>query len=511
MDSAKRNLAVGVAVAIFLAACGGTSGGSSPGGAIGPTGPTGPTGATGPTGPTGATGPTGPTGFAVTAGARGAITSLSPLTVNGVRFDTAGAEIRVEGEVRGEAELRKGQVVHVRGEIHGRDGRAATITFDDDLRGQVDDRGGNRMHVGGREVEIEDATEFEDETRREDSIQPGERVRVSGHRTASGAIRATRIEKEAGNQEDLEVKGFVASLAATAVPPTFALRMTPAGADAYQVTLATGATLPAGVKDGSFVEVRSATRPVAGALVATAVALEDASTGAEHDEVEVEGLVTSGDSTAFSIGSQPVATSGATRWENGLPEDLLPGAKVEAEGTLDAQGVIAATKVSFRENVRLQGAPSGAVETAPGVGTFQVLGLTVRVDGLTEWKSSGKGAGLGLANLGTSPVQVRGYRARNGTDVVATRVESRSDVRIILQGPVSSKDAAAGTLAILGLTVRSSGATAFRDATDGALAASAFFDAVTADGTVVKARGKDATALSGTTLAAEELEIEGSR
>ncbi len=133
------------------------------------------------------------------------------------------------------------------------------------------------------------------------------------------------------------------------------------------------------------------------------------------------------------------------------------------------------------------------------------------MDGLTEWKSSGKGGGISLSNLGTSPVQVRGYRARNGTDVIATRVESRSDVRIILQGPVSSKDAAAGTLAILGLTVRSSGGTEFRDATDGALSASAFFDAVTVDGTVVKARGRDATALSGTTLAAEEVEIEGSR
>ncbi len=46
---------------------------------------------------------------------------------------------------------------------------------------------------------------------------------------------------------------------------------------------------------------------------------------------------------------------------------------------------------------------------------------------------------------------------------------------------------------------------------DGSITASAFFDAVTVDATVVKARGKDAAALSGTTLTAEEMEIEGSR
>jgi len=277
------------------------------------------------------------------------------------------------------------------------------------------------------------------------------------------------------------------------------------------VSLAAGVTLPAGIQDGSFVEVRSASKPVAGALLATAVELEDARNGAENDEAEVEGIATSGDAMAFSIGSQLVTTSATTLWENGLPEELLPGVKVEAEGTLDAQGVLSARKVSFRSNVRLQGAPSSAVETSPGLGTFQVLGLTVRVDSLTEWKSSGKGSGLTLSNLGTTPVQVRGYRARNGTDVIATRVESRNDDRIILQGPASSKDAAAGTLAILGLTVQSNGSTSFRGMDGSSTSSSAFFDAVAVDATVVKARGKDAAALSGTTLTAEEMEIEGSR
>jgi hypothetical protein len=133
------------------------------------------------------------------------------------------------------------------------------------------------------------------------------------------------------------------------------------------------------------------------------------------------------------------------------------------------------------------------------------------VDGLTEWKSSGKGNGISLASLGSAPVEVRGYRARNGVDVIATRVEPRNDDRIILQGPVTAEDAVAGTLEILGITVQSSGATSYRGMDGGSLSSAAFFDLVTPDASVVKARGRDATALSGSTLAAEELEIEGSR
>jgi hypothetical protein len=507
MNVTKKNLPVGLLAAALLAACGGTSTGAD--GSSGTPGSTGPTGTTGTTGPTGATGPTGT--VALNAASRGVVTALSPLTVNGVRFDTGAAEIRVEGQRRTESELRKGQVVRVRGEIRGQEGRAATVSFDDDLSGKVDDKGGNRMHVGGHEVEIEHGTEFEDETRREDSIQPGERVRVSGHRSASGTIRATRIEKEAGSHEDFQVKGHVAGLAASSSPVTFALRMTPDGADLYQVTLAAGATLPAGMKDGSFVEVRAAAKPAAGAITATAVELEDDQIGAENDEVEVEGLVTSGSSAAFSIWAQAVTTSAATNWENGAPGDLLPGVKVEAEGTIDAAGVLVARKVSFRWNVRLQAAPASASESAPGVGTFQVLGLTVHVDALTEWKSSGKAGGISLSNLGATPVEVRGYRARNGVDVIATRVEPRNDDRIILQGPVSAKNAAARTLTILGITVQPDGAASYRGMDDGSLSAVAFFDAVNPDQSVVKARGRDAGALSGATFTAEELEIEGSR
>jgi hypothetical protein len=141
-----------------------------------------------------------------------------------------------------------------------------------------------------------------------------------------------------------------------------------------------------------------------------------------------------------------------------------------------------------------------------------VNGLTVRTDAWTEWKSSGSGGGgggaLDLATIGTGPVEVRGMLASSG-EIVATRVETTNDDRLYVQGPVSAKDAAATRLTILGIDVQAGAGAEYRDTSDAALSATAFFDLVVVPRTVVKARSR--VAMSGTTFTADALEIEGSR
>jgi hypothetical protein len=444
-------------------------------------------------------------GAAVTS--KGVVSALGSVTVNGIRFDTSAAEIRIDDSPgRPESELKLGMVVKVKGSKDDATGtgRAAEVEAHHAVRGKVDDKGGGILRVGGHEVEIEHATEFEDRVGRLDSVAVGERVRVHGHPTATGRFRATRVEKESGTSEDFQVKGFVSDLDRTAL--AFTLKVSPDAASSYAVAMAPGAAIPAAVANGSYVEVHAAAPPAGGALTATAVHLEDAKLGDAQSEVEVEGLVTSGNSTQFAVEGQSVVTSGSTRWENGVPADLLPGVKVEAEGRLDAGNALQATKVSFRANVRLQG-PVSNVD--PAAGTFRVHGLIVRTDAWTEWKGSGGGS-LDLSTIGAGPVEVRGTAASDGS-IAATRVEATNDDRLILQGQVAAKNASAGTLSILGLTVQASAQTEYRDASDAAMTSAAFFAAVSEGRTVAKARGRDASALSGATLTAEELEIEGSR
>ncbi len=438
---------------------------------------------------------------------RGAITAKGSLTVNGVRWDATGAAIRIEDSPgHAESELHLGMVVKVRGRHDGRAGQAVEVEFEDDLRGKIDGKGPSSLRVGGHEVEVDEATEFEDPVNRLDSVSPGERVRVSGFPRASGAIRASRVEKLPGASDDFEVKGFVSDLSGTG----FTLKVTPDAAAGYAVTLAAGVPLPAGIQNGSYVEVRSASAPAGGAITASAVELEDARLGGENDEVEVEGIVTSGSSASFVVAGQAVATGASTTWENGGPEDLLPGVKVEAEGRLDASGTLVATKVSYRASVRLQHAVANLVAQDARNGTFELLGITVHANDLTEFKDDG-GNPVDLGNLGPGPVLVRAIPHRNGTDVVATRVEKTNDDRPMIQGVLAAHDAGMGLLAVLGVTVDASQAEAFRDVHDAAILPGDFFAALEDGRTVVKARGRDPASFSGTTLVAKEVEIEGSR
>jgi len=495
MNGTTRFQVVGLFAAAILSACGGSAPSS---------------GSTGPTGPTGSTGPTGTTGVVAS---RGVVTAVGTLVVNGISFDASTAQIRIDDNPgRPESELKVGMVVTVRGskDDAAGTGRATEIETHHVLRGKVDDKGTSVLHVGGHEVEVEHGTEFEDRTTRLGSVSMGERVRVHGHATATGHFRATRVEKEPGSSEDFEVKGFVSDLDRTA--GKFTLKVSPDAASSYAVTMAAGSTIPDGVVNGSYVEVRASAPPVAGAITVTAVQLEDSRLGAAESEVEVEGIVTSGSSTQFMVEGQTVATSATTRWENGVPADLVPGVKVEAEGKLDAAGVLQAHKVSFRANARILGPVSDVVSASAREGSFKVNGLTVRTDAWTEWKSSGSGGGgsgtLDLTTIGTGPVEVRGMLATSG-EIVATRVEATNDDRLYVQGPVSAKDAAAMRLTILGIDVQAGAGAEYRDTSDAALSAPAFFDLVVVPRTVVKARSR--VAMSGATFTADSLEIEGSR
>lgn len=436
----------------------------------------------------------------------GVVSQAAPLIVSGTTFATANAAVRIDGVPNTAHALSRGMIVEVRAKDEGGVTRAVDIEVEHALRGAVSGRGEDSLFVGGHEVEIEHGTVFEDEGLHLEHVTPGERVRVSGFPVASGAIRATRIERDDDTAaEDFEIKGFVAHLS-RGVPTTFELEAAPGGALLYSVTLAEGLELAAGIQNGSLVEVRSLGAPHDGTLTAVAVKLEDRFGRHGPTEIEIEGIVASGEASLFVIAGQRVRADGSTLFENGTADEVRPGVKLEAEGWLDGTGVLAARKVSFRNLVRLQGPAADVDVTDTHTGSFRLLGLKVVVDARTELDLD---AG-GLADLGAHPVEVRGYAGRDALEVMATRVVERNDRRLLLQGPVTAKDVAAGTMVILGLTVQTGARTEYRDGNDLPLAPTDFFAAIVPGTTVVKARGDDASSLSGGTLFARQVEIESS-
>lgn len=431
---------------------------------------------------------------------KGAITKTSSgrITVNGVDLSTSGAAVTIEKSAASAGALAPGMIVTVRGTFDDRTGTADEIEFEDALTGTVDDKGTDHLVIGGREVHVDASTELAPGFDLA-SLDSGERVRVSGVPDDKGGLRATRIDSPSPASEDFEVKGFVSNLDAQA--GTFELRLSPDATAFWNVSLAQGATLPAGIANGSFVEVRSASAVSGTDLVAASISLEDDGFD-EASEIEVEGIVSSGDSSAFVVAGQAVVTNDATRWVFGVPADLLPGVKVEVEGHgFDANGALVAEKVAFRAVVRLQG-PAKDVVVDGSVTSFTVMGIPVTMDAFTDDRLPGALAADML-------VELRGMPGRDGASVIATRIEDTNDDRLILTGVVTAADAAAGSVQILGITGASTGGTEYHPHnSETNIGRDAFFAQVTAGQSVVKVRGADATAISGTTLTAEEMELE---
>jgi hypothetical protein len=421
--------------------------------------------------------------------------STSAITVNGQNFATsASTTVTVDDSPKSASDLQPGMVVRVKVDDHG---NATSIDSKSEVRGAVDDNSSTTITVGGQPVRIDDSTQFDD-SRRQGGVPRGTQVRVHGFPDDKGGLRATRIDHDSSN--DFEIHGIASGLSSTGFTLTVSKV---AGAPTFTVQYGTGVSAPAGLAEGSFVEVKSLTQPTNGVIVASAVKLDDNSLGSQG-EAEIEGFVTSGTSASFVVDGHTITTTSATKWVGGAPADLLPGVKVEAEGQLDSSGNLAATKVSFRDGYRLQGSASGA-PTSGTSGTFTVLGRTIQVTDATELED-----GLTLGTIGTQNVQVRGYPAADGRGLVALRVKlgtggggGGGSTRSFVQAPVTS--VTGQTIVMFGFTV--DGSTASLQTRDGVPATdrAAFFAQLT-PGTVVKARA--AGAVANDAFTADEIELE---
>jgi hypothetical protein len=201
------------------------------------------------------------------------------------------------------------------------------------------------------------------------ALKPGDFVEVHGFvKTVVQAgvnvdvIVATFIEKK-DSLAEFDVTGFARSIDTMA--RTFTL-----GALIVDYHSADTTDLAGGNPvEGQLVEAKG---PNNGAqtsgtpLIATKVepqqlALDDA------EEAEIEGFVTSLTSMSnFVVNGQQVMTSSSTVFSGGSQSDVAVGVKLEVEGTF-AGGVLMASKVSFRDSVRLDSTVTTLSGTAPNL------------------------------------------------------------------------------------------------------------------------------------------------
>jgi uncharacterized protein DUF5666 len=434
----------------------------------------------------------------------GTVTGFGSVFINGVRFETSSATFTINGQPGTQADLRVGHVVTIHGHRDDQGNSTADrIDFDDLVKGPVDsiDAVAGTLVVMGQTVLTDADTSFDDNIPGASlaGLNAGDIVEVSGMRRAGGDIQATRIEgKPAGTV--FEVTGVASSVDTAA----HKLNVNSLVVDYSAATVRDFANgQPA---NGDLVEAKGNSVNASGELVASSIELKrDDDDAVAGMQVEIEGLITRFVSaTDFDVAGKPVTTNSSTLFENGSAADLALNVKVEAEGQVDANGVLVATKVQLKHQAssRIE-APVDSVDAAAG--KLVVLGIDVTVNANTrvEDKSDQPVAMFNLGSIVAGDfVEVRGSELpAESNDVVASRLERRQpEDQVRLRGVVDT--ASAPSFGILGVTIQTNGGTEFRNSSAGTISADDFFsDPV---GRNVEATGT----VSGGVFTAREVEFE---
>ena len=413
----------------------------------------------------------------------GRINAFGSVFVNGVEFETDKASFNVRGaSAANESALSVGMVVRVKGSQDGNGhGTATEIRFNSEIEGPVagvavdaTDATIKRFTIFGQSVLANATTVFKAEgggAYAFADLANGDSVEVSGDFDGTTLV-ASFIEKKAATDTTFEVKGTVSAVSGT----KFVLTLK--GGSTLNVTLAAGVTLPAGVVDGSLIElhgtVPDATKPTE--FLASGAAVEDHDDfdgdgkGEHEDHADLGGVLTL-TGTTWSIRGTTLKFSSTTEYRPStlaaaIADGSAAGLRAQVrgaivDGVLNVDRIRADGRADGGGELRLEGLVS-AMKTDATAGTTTItmaftpaLGtLDVLVDAQTLLMNDGKFTGTKLTSLvpGTSLIEVRAHLDTTGA-VIANALHIEDHMQSYeVSGPVDTGGYVAGvSIKVLGV------------------------------------------------------------
>ena len=280
----------------------------------------------------------------------GPINGFGSVIVNGVHYNTDGAEFWVRGVRATEAELNVGSYIHLEGttSADGKEGVAKLIYFQPNVIGAVSsvDPLAETFVVLGQTVQLtnDTALDFAFSPRDINGIRVGQQVEVSGPLNAEGEVIATRVGLMQTPAKELA--GAIADLNLFA--QTFRINN-------ITVSYAKTSNLPPLV-NGQKVILRGAT-VVNGQLQPRAIELEQKPQIPQGQLITQTGLITRFDSVQdFTLGNFDVTTTTFTVFERSKASDLKLNARATVVGRL-VGGKLLAEKITLVADVewKIQG------------------------------------------------------------------------------------------------------------------------------------------------------------
>lgn len=405
----------------------------------------------------------------------GAIDAFGSIITNGRRLTTSTAEFSIDGMSGSQDDLKVGQDVLV---VLGDSVDAATaVIYRSKVKGPITQlmsvdlaTGAAELVVLGQRVRLNAATIIDDT--RLDALAVGQLLEVSGVPDADGVTVASFIELKS-SLDLYKVVGVVSGLSGNQFTVgDLMIDFSNAVLDDFD---------SAGLVEGQLVEIKANPGDFQSPSLLFASKIEPMPSLRLDNSasVQLEGFIDDFESSsAFSVQRQRVQTTSATTFINGTSASLALGVKVDVRGNIDADGVLTATSVRIKptEAVRAEGVLT-SVDGATN--QLSVLGVTFQANAQTELedKSDADDENLTFGELQVGQyVAVRGYL--DGDTLIAVEIEREdADSRSRLRGPVSSFDAAAETLEILGVTVTGQlGITQYEDRSDQVISKATFYD-----------------------------------
>lgn len=341
--------------------------------------------------------------------AKGVITALGSIWVNGVEYETpAGGSYSDDDSTSGTASYQVGQVVSLRGTRNsdGVSGTAHEVTYEAEIEG-----------AASADNIINGVSIITDQT-----LTPGVRYEVSGFWISDSSIEATYIKEDDDGDGEDEVKGIVEAFT-TGSLTVHGVEYTYSGVPAVAV--------------GDYVEIHF------NGTTATEVELEDDYFDDLNDgqEVEIEGAVnmdTAGCPAGadFKIDTTCIDIDSVSEWEDGIAgsADVVSGIRVEAEGHFSGDLLIAEEIEGRGSRVRVRAIPTDNLD---GTFTFFSGAIDVTTSDATDMD------GIPLATLLSGGIEARGIRTGSSSMLATSiRVEDaieRNEIRaeVDLDGVIS--------------------------------------------------------------------------
>jgi len=268
----------------------------------------------------------------------GRVTNTNNITVNGNSYDINRAVITVDGITVDDSALNIGMVVEVNANLLEKINTANSVAYEKTLVGSIDSKTPNTLQVMGQTVIIDGHTVFNKSSLA--SLDLNQVIEVSGYRNHLNEVYATFITPD-DHHNAFKALGIIDSIDAD----NFSFTL---GDLTVNYQTAHVESVPVIGRQVSVQGLPDNYQPIPPHLIANRI-VSIPTESKPHQPIELEGIVTTFDSIShFTISHVIINATHTNTFEGGSRSDIKPGILLEAEGTINADKHLIATRIIFK-------------------------------------------------------------------------------------------------------------------------------------------------------------------